>query len=67
MILYGIAALTTMAFNEPLNQDLVDAGDPSRIGDVAYQRKSGRLDLNKRPFGPGEGSPTPRRAEPASR
>jgi Domain of unknown function (DUF1772) len=27
-----------MAFNEPLNQDLVDAGDPSRIADPAGVR-----------------------------
>jgi uncharacterized membrane protein len=27
-----------MAFNEPLNQDFVDAGGPSRIGDVAGVR-----------------------------
>jgi uncharacterized membrane protein len=38
LILYGIGFLTTMAFNEPLNTDLVDAGDPSRISDPAGVR-----------------------------
>jgi uncharacterized membrane protein len=38
LVLYGIGFLTTMAINEPLNQDLVDAGDPSRIADVAGVR-----------------------------
>jgi uncharacterized membrane protein len=38
LILYGIGFLTTMAINEPLNNDLTDAGDPSRIADVAGVR-----------------------------
>jgi uncharacterized membrane protein len=38
LVLYGIGALTTMAINEPLNNDLVDAGDPSRITDPAAVR-----------------------------
>jgi uncharacterized membrane protein len=38
LVLYGIGALTTMAINEPLNQDLVDAGDPSQIADPAAVR-----------------------------
>jgi uncharacterized membrane protein len=38
LILYGIGALTTMGFNEPLNQDIVDAGDPSRIADPGAVR-----------------------------
>jgi uncharacterized membrane protein len=38
LVLYGIGFLTTMAFNEPLNTDLVNAGDPSRIADVAGVR-----------------------------
>jgi uncharacterized membrane protein len=38
LILYGIGLLTTMAINEPLNQDLVDAGDPSRIADPGAVR-----------------------------
>jgi uncharacterized membrane protein len=38
LVLYGIGALTTMAINEPLNQDLVDAGDPSQIADPAGVR-----------------------------
>jgi uncharacterized membrane protein len=39
LILYGIGFLTTMAINEPLNNDLTDAGDPSRIADVAGVRE----------------------------
>jgi uncharacterized membrane protein len=39
LVLYGIGFLTTMAINEPLNQDLIDAGDPSRIDDVAGVRE----------------------------
>jgi uncharacterized membrane protein len=38
LILYGIGFLTTMAFNEPLNNDIVAAGDPSRIADPAGVR-----------------------------
>jgi uncharacterized membrane protein len=38
LILYGVGFLTTMAINEPLNNDLTDAGDPSRIADVAGVR-----------------------------
>jgi uncharacterized membrane protein len=38
LVLYGLGFLTTMAFNEPLNMDLTDAGDPSRISDVAGVR-----------------------------
>ena len=38
LVLYGLGFLTTMAFNEPLNYDLVDAGDPSRIADPAGVR-----------------------------
>jgi uncharacterized membrane protein len=38
LVLYGIGALTTMAINEPLNMDLVDAGDPSRIADPGAVR-----------------------------
>jgi uncharacterized membrane protein len=38
LVLYGIGALTTMAFNEPLNQDLIDAGDPSQIADPGAVR-----------------------------
>jgi uncharacterized membrane protein len=38
LILYGLGALTTMAFNEPLNTDLVDAGEPSLIADPAGVR-----------------------------
>jgi uncharacterized membrane protein len=38
LVLYGIGALTTMAINEPLNMDLVDAGDPSRIADPGTVR-----------------------------
>jgi uncharacterized membrane protein len=40
LVLYGIGAVTTMAFNEPLNKDLVDAGDPSRIADLAAVREA---------------------------
>jgi uncharacterized membrane protein len=39
LVLYGIGALTTMAINEPLNQDIVDAGDPSQISDPAGVRE----------------------------
>jgi uncharacterized membrane protein len=38
LVLYGIGTLTTMAINEPLNMDLVDAGDPSRIADPGAVR-----------------------------
>jgi uncharacterized membrane protein len=38
LVLYGIGAVTTMAINEPLNMDLVDAGDPSRIADPGAVR-----------------------------
>jgi uncharacterized membrane protein len=38
LILYGVGFLTTMAINEPLNNDLTDAGDPSRIADVGGVR-----------------------------
>jgi uncharacterized membrane protein len=38
LILYGLGFLTTMAIHEPLNNDLTDAGDPSRIADVAGVR-----------------------------
>jgi uncharacterized membrane protein len=38
LVLYGIGALTTMAINEPLNQDIVDAGDPSQIADPGAVR-----------------------------
>jgi uncharacterized membrane protein len=38
LVLYGIGALTTMAFNEPLNMDLVDAGDPNQIADPGAVR-----------------------------
>jgi uncharacterized membrane protein len=38
LILYGVGFLTTMAIHEPLNNDLTDAGDPSRISDVAAVR-----------------------------
>jgi uncharacterized membrane protein len=38
LVLYGIGALTTMAINEPLNQDIVDAGDPNQIADPAAVR-----------------------------
>jgi uncharacterized membrane protein len=38
LVLYGVGALTTMAINEPLNMDLVDAGDPSRIADPGAVR-----------------------------
>jgi uncharacterized membrane protein len=38
LILYGIGALITMGVHEPLNNDLTDAGDPSRIADVAGVR-----------------------------
>lgn len=38
LILYGLGFLTTMVFNEPLNIDLADAGDPSRIADPAAVR-----------------------------
>jgi uncharacterized membrane protein len=39
LILYGIGFLITMAFNEPLNNELVDAGDPSQIADPAGVRE----------------------------
>jgi uncharacterized membrane protein len=38
LILYGIGVLITMGIHEPLNNDLTDAGDPSRIADVAGVR-----------------------------
>jgi uncharacterized membrane protein len=38
LVLYGIGTVTTMAINEPLNMDLVDAGDPSRIADPGAVR-----------------------------
>jgi uncharacterized membrane protein len=38
LILYVIGFLTTMGINEPLNQELVDAGDPSRVANVAEVR-----------------------------
>jgi uncharacterized membrane protein len=38
LVLYGVGFLTTMAIHEPLNNDLVDAGEPSRIADVAGVR-----------------------------
>ncbi len=38
LVLYGIGFLTTMAINVPLNTDLADAGDPSRIADPAAVR-----------------------------
>jgi uncharacterized membrane protein len=38
LILYGVGFVTTMAFNEPLNNDIVNAGDPSRIADLAGVR-----------------------------
>jgi uncharacterized membrane protein len=38
LVLYGIGAVTTMAINEPLNMDLVDAGDPNRIADPGAVR-----------------------------
>ena len=38
LILYGLGFLTTMAINMPLSSDLADAGDPSRIADLAGVR-----------------------------
>jgi uncharacterized membrane protein len=38
LILYGIGVVITMAVHEPLNNDLTDAGDPSRIADLAGVR-----------------------------
>jgi len=38
LVLYGLGTLITMAIHEPLNMDLVDAGDPSRITDLAGVR-----------------------------
>jgi uncharacterized membrane protein len=38
LVLYGIGILITMAIHEPLNNDLTDAGDPSRIADLAGVR-----------------------------
>jgi uncharacterized membrane protein len=38
LVLYGAGLLITMAIHEPLNQDLVDAGDPSQIADPAGVR-----------------------------
>jgi uncharacterized membrane protein len=38
LVLYGIQSLITMGIHEPLNTDLVDAGDPSRIADPAAVR-----------------------------
>lgn len=35
---YGIAFLVTMAINVPLNEELVDAGDPATIADLAGVR-----------------------------
>jgi uncharacterized membrane protein len=40
LVLYGIQSLITMGIHEPLNQDLVDAGDPSRIADLAGVREA---------------------------
>jgi len=38
LVLYGLGTLITMAIHEPLNMDLVDAGDPGQIADVAGVR-----------------------------
>jgi uncharacterized membrane protein len=38
VVLYGLGFLTTMAINVPLNADIVDAGDPSRIADPGAVR-----------------------------
>ena len=38
LVLYGLGFLTTMAINVPLNTELADAGDPSRIADPAAVR-----------------------------
>jgi uncharacterized membrane protein len=38
LVLYGIQSLITMGIHEPLNQDIVNAGDPSRIADPASVR-----------------------------
>jgi uncharacterized membrane protein len=38
LVLYGLGLLITMAIHEPLNNDLVDAGDPSQIADPAGVR-----------------------------
>lgn len=38
LVLYGIALLVTGALNIPLNNELADAGDPSRIHDLARVR-----------------------------
>jgi uncharacterized membrane protein len=38
LVLYGIGFLTTMAISVPLSSDIADAGDPSRIADLAGVR-----------------------------
>jgi uncharacterized membrane protein len=38
LVLYAVALVVTGALNIPLNNDLVDAGDPASIGDLAGVR-----------------------------
>jgi uncharacterized membrane protein len=39
LVLYGVGFLITMGIHEPLNTDLVDAGDPSQVADPAAVRE----------------------------